>query len=242
MSASFLPASKKLLLAIKDILKNRKIKYSEVANILDMSESGVKKLFNGNDISTNKLLRISNFLELDLAEIFQYAETHHPKENKITPELEKFFIQNIDYWLVFYNLVSENLPPRKFAKLFKLTEKELIKYLLKLDQLDLIKFYSLDRVALPSIESFEFADKGELIRLLRIIAFEEMQECTFKNPKNSTDDNYGVTGLKLTKPSAKSFIRELMDLDAKYNTKSNYERNFLNIQDMVDVSFSFWSY
>ena len=51
-------------LKIKKIMKAKKLKYSDLASHLEMSESGVKKLLSGKDLSMTKLSLIADFLEL----------------------------------------------------------------------------------------------------------------------------------------------------------------------------------
>ena len=76
-------------------------------------------------------------------------------------------------------------------------------------------------------------------RLFRILVVEDVLETTFLNDESSEDDMFDVTSLKLTKHTYRKFIEELMELDAKYNTKSNYERSIYKVSDMTDVCFTF---
>jgi DNA-binding Xre family transcriptional regulator len=235
--------TRKILLALKDILKNRGITYNQIASLLNMSESGIKKIFSGHDCSLNKLLTICNYLQINISDVVDYSVQHRPKENVIPPSVEKFFIQNFDYWRVLYLMVSDEMSPRELMKEWNLSEQQMTKYLLKLDQLDMIKFYSLDKVSLPPIDSFEFADahadEGEMMRLMRILVVEDFLETTFFNDEYSKEDMFDILSIKLTKHTYRKFIEELMELDAKYNTKSNYERSIYKVSEMTDVCYAF---
>ena len=51
-----------ILSTVKTMLKNRSTNYSEFAVLMGMSESGVKKMLNGDDCSMSRLIQMSNVL------------------------------------------------------------------------------------------------------------------------------------------------------------------------------------
>ncbi|MBO9666756.1 MAG: helix-turn-helix transcriptional regulator [Bdellovibrio sp.] len=55
---------------LRNLLKSRGITYKDIAEKLEMSESGVKKLLTSDDISFNKLNAILEFLGLTLKDLF----------------------------------------------------------------------------------------------------------------------------------------------------------------------------
>ncbi|WP_313373777.1 helix-turn-helix transcriptional regulator [Chishuiella sp.] len=57
------------MLRIKEILKEKKIKQSEIADAMGITQVGFNKMINGNPTAEN-LIKISKILDVDVRELF----------------------------------------------------------------------------------------------------------------------------------------------------------------------------
>ncbi|MFM6927353.1 MAG: helix-turn-helix domain-containing protein [Bdellovibrio sp.] len=105
-----------LLEQLKEILKIRGITYKDIAAKLEMSESGVKKLFTNDDISMNKLFEILEKFDLSLADVLKLSKGHK-KVTKLTNEQEKLFLKNSNYHNAIMQLGALNYNISEFFKL-----------------------------------------------------------------------------------------------------------------------------
>ena len=92
-----------ILITLKTILKNKKITYQILAKMMGMSESGVKKVFSGNDCSLGKILKVCEVIEVDLSEVLKFSKESLKKEFKLSRTDEIFFVKHWDYFSVFLN-------------------------------------------------------------------------------------------------------------------------------------------
>ena len=105
-----------LLDQLKEILKVRGYTYKEVAEKLEMSESGVKKLFTNNDISMNKLFEILKKFDVSLEDVLKLSKGHRVA-TKLTAEQEKLFLKSSNYFNAVHQLGALDYDMSEFFKL-----------------------------------------------------------------------------------------------------------------------------
>jgi transcriptional regulator with XRE-family HTH domain len=123
---------------LRSLLKSRGITYKDVANKLEMSESGVKKLLTSEDISFNKLNAILGFLDLTLKDLISLKNRNFTKLNEKQevfllkhPQHYNFFAQ---FWHFGGNL---DLLKAENHKLSKAKLNQYIEDLLKIGMLEM---------------------------------------------------------------------------------------------------------
>ena len=103
-----------ILSTVKRMLKNRSITYSEFAELMNMSESGVKKMLNGDDCSMSRFIQMSNILGVPLHEVLKVANTNEPHTIRLTEE-QSFFVENMSYFY-FYSTLGAPLVVTRFRR------------------------------------------------------------------------------------------------------------------------------
>jgi transcriptional regulator with XRE-family HTH domain len=123
--------------ALRSLLKSRSITYKDLADKLDMSESGIKKLLTSDDISFNKLNAILSVLDVTLKDLISlksqgYAKLTEKQENFLIkhPQHLNFFIQLHHHWIDVEALKAEN------HKLSKAKMNQYIDDLVKIEVLE----------------------------------------------------------------------------------------------------------
>jgi len=128
----------RLCRTLKTIMKNRKITYRELAERLEMSESGVKKIMSGKDCSLNRLLSICDSIGVSFPDVVEAARNRDPKVVRLTQEQIDFFMENPNYFQCFIELGKAQHDREKLAERTGLDAQSIERYLLKLDRLGLI--------------------------------------------------------------------------------------------------------
>ena len=123
---------------LKTIMKNRKINYRELAERLEMSESGVKKIMSGKDCSMNRLLSICDSIGVSFPDVVEAARNRGPKVVRLTEEQIDFFMENPNYFQCLMELSRAQHDRETLAERTGLDARSIERYLLKLDRLGLI--------------------------------------------------------------------------------------------------------
>lgn len=134
---------------LKTLLKKQKRTYQELADYVGVSLATIKRIMTFEDIGLERLLKILQFLEIDLADLNQLVGMN--KANKIEPytkEQEEFFVKNLNYFS-YFNLLINGKTPDEIASLYGLKTLSTEKYLLKLEQLELIKKSTVGKITVP---------------------------------------------------------------------------------------------
>ena len=95
------PEIEHILSTVKTMLKNRNFPYREFAKSMEMSESGVKKLLNGTDLSMSRLVQISNVLAVPLTEIVKASQDSNSYVIRLNTRQQDFFVENMQYFYFF---------------------------------------------------------------------------------------------------------------------------------------------
>lgn len=129
----------KVIKVLKTQLKKNKITYNQVATQLKMTEAGVKKLFNKDDISLKKIEVICDLMNVSVLEIMKTSENEDVEAVTFNDKQVQFFLLRPQYFHFFMKLAYEQKNPTDIQNEFKLSARSLSQYLKKLEELGLIK-------------------------------------------------------------------------------------------------------
>jgi len=125
---------------LRNILKARAITYKDLANHLGMTESGIKKLLTGNDISVNKLERILKYADVEMQDLLDLSKGVNLKAAKLTKEQEQFLAKSKELLNLTVQLAAYDNDLEFIKKLNpKLSKAKLNKMLKDLSDLKLIE-------------------------------------------------------------------------------------------------------
>lgn len=155
-----------LLTALRLVMKNKGLKYRDVARHLRVSIPTVKRLFSTGEMPLQRLLQITHWLGLTLGELTKIAESHTPGHTKLTQEQEEFFAQNTMMIAYFFALKRGKRTPAQIAERFKLTPHSTRRYLEGLESQRLIRVLSDSKVKVLAERGLEWSDRGPLGRAI----------------------------------------------------------------------------
>jgi transcriptional regulator with XRE-family HTH domain len=132
---------------LKRALRERDLTYADVANKLELSLATVKRLFSTGDFSLQRVDVICELLGLSLRELLEQAAERAEPANQLTHAQEQEIVADprllFVTWLVVNRVQFEDI-----VRQYDFTDRELLKYFLKLDRLKVIELQPGNRARL----------------------------------------------------------------------------------------------
>ena len=131
---------------LKRALRERALTYAAVAKQLDLSVASVKRLFSGGELSLKRVDLICELLQTSLAELLERARDR-PTAAQLTLAQEQEIISDPKLFLVAWLLLNRT-PLEDIVRLYRFTEREVLRFFYRLDQLKVIELQPGNRVRL----------------------------------------------------------------------------------------------
>jgi transcriptional regulator with XRE-family HTH domain len=175
-------AQQSLIVAeLKRALRARGLTYAVVAKQLDLSIASVKRLFAGGDLSLRRVDQICELLETDLSDLLERARDR-PSANQLTLAQEQEIIA--DQKLLFIAWLTINRASLEdIARSYTFTEREVLRYFIKLDQLKVIELQPGNRVRLLVSRHFSWRAGGPVQRYIHQKLLREFTASNFIGPQ-----------------------------------------------------------
>ncbi len=144
---------------VKSELRKRRIAYHSVAELLGVSEVSVKRLLNNaQPLSMQRLINISQFIDIPLSKLLQRAEESLNQLHLFTAQQDEAFYQQPQLFTLWSALAEQKNIDELIQK-YSLTKTDLYRYLRELEQLGLIelKLANQYKLLMPADSAF---DKG----------------------------------------------------------------------------------
>ena len=127
-----------ILDALKDVLKERRLTYGQLALRLEVSLPTVKRWMNGQGTSLEDSLRIMDSVGLDLSELCDRAAHQRGEETFFTAEHEEVLAANPESFVLLFAL-REDQTPEDIERRHGLSRKATLRLLRLLENMDLIE-------------------------------------------------------------------------------------------------------
>jgi DNA-binding Xre family transcriptional regulator len=220
---------------LKRIAKARGLKYRDLALMMKMSESGVKKLFRASDLSFSRIKKLCQVLEVNLNDVLEESKSGELLDAEFSLSQEKFFFKNLDYFYFYWKLVVERTPLDKIIKSFSLSSLQVTRYLTKLDQFGIIELHPENRVVLPRRKSKKWVGHGPLTKhVQRDWGLKLWQEASTHDLKRITQSKAIIRQLKLTRSSYQDLLDAFEELESEFLKRSTREQN-LSKEELLKV-------
>src|ERR1700722_5320787 len=119
--------------------------YADVAQKLDLSLASVKRLFSQEDLSLARVDAISELIGLGLMEILDRARERTVPATQLTLAQESEIVSDLHLLFMTW-LVLIRTPFEEMVRSYRFTEREALKYLIRLDRLKVIELQPGNRV------------------------------------------------------------------------------------------------
>ncbi|WP_144394722.1 helix-turn-helix domain-containing protein [Pleionea sediminis] len=124
---------------IKVALKNKGIKYSDIAERLNLSNVTVKRILNQSDIGLDRLITLADIAGLDVVQLIKNARVSPQKHYLFNDVQDKAFFDNEHLLHYFSELFYFKKTPEQIQRENNLTDISTYRYLRKLEDIELIK-------------------------------------------------------------------------------------------------------
>jgi transcriptional regulator with XRE-family HTH domain len=123
---------------LKRALRARGLTYADVATQLELSEASVKRLFAAGDFSLDRLDRICELAGLELSELVEQMQQQATPVNQLTLAQEQEVVADSKLFLMTW-LVLNRWQLDDIVRTYEFTQREALRYLIKLDRLRIIE-------------------------------------------------------------------------------------------------------
>lgn len=208
-----------ILRNLKDQLKRKKIKYNELAKGIGLSESGLKKILSGGDVSVRRLSQLCQYAGVSLTEI---VDDRQNSTVDFTEAQQAEFLKNLNLFNVYWLFVYERLSIEQVQEHLKISKIEVFKLTRKLDDLRLIKLLPNDRVRVPSIRAVDWTGKGKFVsKLYQEWSNQLLQDITRFH--DNSDQIFLIRYLPMTEKTYHEFKLALQTLEKEFVRRSIFE-------------------
>lgn len=153
--------SARILDTLKQQLKARGITYRKLASDLQLSESAVKHMFSTGNFSLKRLDEICAALEIDIGDLVNISESQQPKIEQLSAENEEEIVSDIRLLLVAYCIINY-WSMEEILERYDLSGTEVLRYLRRLDRMNIIELQPGDRFRLLIANNFTWRKNGAI--------------------------------------------------------------------------------
>ena len=173
-----MPHSTDLVATLKQELKSRGIRYSQIAGHLRVSEATVKRMFSKGDFTLKRLDMICALANIEFSDLSQSSGRERPLVSRLTPEQEREIMSDMKLLLVAV-CVLNHVPFAQIVSNYCISGAECVKLLLRLDRLKFLQLLPNNRIKLLVARTFSWLPDGPIQRFFRAHAYTEFFESGF---------------------------------------------------------------
>lgn len=243
---------KKVKQVLKIQLKKKKFTYEMLATELAVSVPTVKRWLGDGELSLSDLHRITKLLGFSLSELHLMAEKVELYESSEFTEEQKKFLAKHPSYMTYFMRISAGLTPAQIQEKYGISKLSNDKYLLKLEQLELIKVSGTNNVSI-NFPNFPNLGDGPLSEMYykqfmsqsnaaMIQVFEQhlyrdkYPELDSKNKKKDLSyRKYSSTVLKMRRDTFETFRKESFKLMTELEKTSELEERISEPEDLVSL-------
>jgi transcriptional regulator with XRE-family HTH domain len=212
-------AERTLLVAeLKRALRERGLTYVEVARALGLSLATIKRRFARGDFSLERFERICELAGVGLRELLQRAEERSAPTRQLTLVQEREIVADPRLFLVTW-LVLNRTPFEEITRGYRFTERELLRYFIRLDRLKVIELQPGNRTRLLVSRRFSWRAGGPVQRYLHQRLLREFLASSFTGAQEefvfhgATVSREVLAQLKRVQQNASRECMELIEQD-----------------------------
>lgn len=155
-----------LVSTLKRHLKSQGYTYRTLGEALKLSEPSVKRMFASRRLGVDRLIEISNLLGFTLAELTQEAVVGENQLHLLSEAQERELVSEVPLLLVAVCALN-HWELADIVNVYKLSEHECVRLLVRLDRLRLIHFLPGNRIRLNVARNFDWLPDGPIRTFFR---------------------------------------------------------------------------
>jgi DNA-binding Xre family transcriptional regulator len=204
-----------ILAALKKVMREKKMAYRELAPLVSLSESGLKKIFGSRDCSYIRLAQISRALGFKLTDLLAEIDRSEMRQVRFTEKQQAFLLKNMRIFRFFVKLVVERQTVESIQKEFSLGQKETFGVLKRLDELGLIQLLPKDQINLPPLIYVKDFGPGPLLeKVYKDWGESIVQELA--SPRFQSSGQFIIRTLRMRTDTYRELLGRLLDLESEF--------------------------
>jgi transcriptional regulator with XRE-family HTH domain len=226
--------------ALKRALKNKQWNYKQVAEVLHVSESSVKRLLSNKKISLDRIEKICDATGISFADVCKLAEWQDEDPYLVLSlEQEKILSEN-PRLLHYFTLLTDGYKPPKIEKEYQIPQVESKKFLYTLDKCNLIELHPKDKVKLIKNGLFRFRREGPVGK----VVFQQLREGYLYSDFKANDEFLRFGMRRLSSAALGKLKARIEKIYLELEEEGNYEMQIENNDKEYGVLFAFrpWQY
>jgi DNA-binding Xre family transcriptional regulator len=166
---------------LKRALRDRGMRYADLAKGLRVSESSVKRLFSRKRLSLERLEAICNHLGLEISDLLDLARAAEGRATELSEEQERALAADERLLLVGL-LALSNWTLDEMLEAYRLSKAEAVRLLAKLDRLGIIDLLPGNRVKVKLARNFSWRKNGPLQQFFEARVQRQFFDSSFTGP------------------------------------------------------------
>lgn len=180
---------------LKRALREYGLTYTDVAGKLELSVATVKRLFSTGDFSLQRVDAICELMGITLREILERAQDRAAPVNQLTPTQEQEIVADPRLFFVTW-LVLNRIQFEEIVHTYRFTDRELLRYFIKLDRLKVIELQPGNRVRLLVSRRFTWRAGGPVQKYIHQKLLREFLAGHFSGPNEEFFFHGGVISME----------------------------------------------
>ncbi|MGL4574456.1 MAG: helix-turn-helix domain-containing protein [Burkholderiaceae bacterium] len=152
--------------ALKRELKARDITYAQLAERIEMSEASVKRMLSTRNFTLERLDDILAATGIELTELLRLIGKDDKLITQLTDKQEREIVASPELFAVAVACLNQ-MTFEEIVGLYKISETDCIKLLVKLDKMGFIELQAGNRIRLKVARTFHWIPSGPIMQLFR---------------------------------------------------------------------------
>ncbi|MAY43579.1 MULTISPECIES: helix-turn-helix transcriptional regulator [unclassified Neptuniibacter] len=209
-----------LIETLKRELKAQGKTYVDVANVLDLSEASVKRLFADKNFTLQRIELICDMLNLEFSELVQRMSKNQCQLIQLSREQEKEIASDLILLLITVSVIS-GMSYEEILHNYNIPEADGIQKLAKLDRLKIIDLLPNNRVKLLVAPNFHWLPNGPIQQFFQ----EKVEQDFFSSRFDKANEKLIVSNAILTDSSNARLQKKMERLASEFNDLMQEDQN-----------------
>lgn len=157
--------SKRLIEALKRVLKSKGLTYGALAESLGMSESSIKRVFSEESFSLKRLEQICEIAGITVGQLAKLAESSSGSELTVLTDAQEKALAADAKLFAFFHLLAHGHSLEQIVRGYRVSEPDKLRFLGRLSRLGLVELLPKKGIRLLFTRHLRWSPTGPLMRL-----------------------------------------------------------------------------
>lgn len=199
-----------LLDVLKNELRHVGMTYKNLATLIDMSESSIKRMFGQKDMTLSRMAQICKVADIALEDILRQASDMTPHADNLTLSQERALMANPKLLLVAICCLG-HWTFDQIVETYDLSEAECVLCLVELDKLEMIDLKPLNRYRLRVSPAFHWRADGPVQTYFKEVVVQDYFDGRF----DGTGETLMCVPARLSINSTQEVVQKIQQLAAE---------------------------